>query len=270
MNEDPGAAMAMSNALPPGYAVPNTSLPKTTGALNILFASLVLLFVVVQIGMTLLAPMLIDFAQSSVRVAQAKVEASRKQQIDALKADEAAAKTEEEKGRIQREIKAIEARPQPAGPDMKALMGQLDTPIVRAYTWTDIGTSLILNVLMLASGIGLLRLKERARRLAIWVGGLKLARLAALMLIQIVFILPLSTKMQQEMIAGMGASGAPNAQAMQMTAKMGAAAGVAMTLILSVLAMIWPIIMIVLLTRPGSRAACLATSAHPSLKAEGS
>ena len=94
--------MAMSNALPPGYAVPNTSLPKTTGTLNIIFASLTLLFVVLQIGMTLLAPMLIEFAQSSVQEVQAKAEASRKQQIDALKADEAAAKTEEEKEQIRR------------------------------------------------------------------------------------------------------------------------------------------------------------------------
>ncbi len=262
--------MAMSNALPPGYAVPNTSLPKTTGTLNIIFASLVLLFVVVQAGMTLLAPMLMEFAQSSVREAQAKVEAARKQQIDAMKAEEAAAGTEEEKGRIRGQIKAIEAQPRPAGPDMKALMGQMDNPVIRAYTWTDIGTSLILNALMLASGIGLLRLKERARRLAIWVGGLKIARLVALMLIQLVFILPLTTKLQREMIVGMGAGGAPNAQAAQTTAKMAAAAGVAMNLVLTVLAMIWPIVMIVLLTRPGSRAACLAASTHPSVKAEGS
>ncbi|MEJ7639820.1 MAG: hypothetical protein WKF75_18075 [Singulisphaera sp.] len=262
--------MAMSNALPPGYAVPNTSLPKTTGTLNIIFACLVLLFVVLQIGMTFLAPMLIQFAQISVREARAKAEASRKQQIDTLKADEAAAGTEEEKERIRGQIKAIEARPQPAGPDMNALVGQMDNPVMRAYTWTDIGTALILNALMLASGIGLLRLKERARRLAIWVGGLKIARLAGLMLIQMVFILPLTTKMQREMFAEMGASGAPNAQAMQTTAKMAAAAGMAMNLILAVLAMIWPIVMIVLLTRPGSRAACLAASTHPSVEAEGS
>ena len=91
--------MAMSNALPPGYAVPNTSLPKTTGTLNIIFASLTLLFVALQIGMTLLAPMLVDLAQDTVQKAQAGAEASRKRQLDALKADEAAAKTEEEKGR---------------------------------------------------------------------------------------------------------------------------------------------------------------------------
>jgi hypothetical protein len=260
--------MAMSNALPPGYAVPNTSLPKTTGALNIFFASLILLFVALQIGMTLLAPMLIDLAQGSINEAQAKAEASRKQQIDALKAEEAEAKTDEEKGRIRGQIKAIEAQPKPAGPDMKALMGQMDSPVIRAYTWTDMVTALVLNVLMLASGIGLLRLKESARRLAIWVAGLKLARLAALLLIQMVFILPMTTKMQREMFAQMGASGAPNAQAMEMTAKMGAAASVAMTVIISVLAMIWPIVMIVLLTRPGSRAACLAASKGPSAEAD--
>jgi hypothetical protein len=259
--------MAMSNALPPGYAVPNTSLPKTTGTLNIIFASVVLLFVLLQIGMTLVAPMLIEFAQSSVREAQAKAVTSRKQQIAALKKDEAEAKTEEEKKQIRAQIKAIEDRPLPAGPDVKALVGKLDTPMMRAYSWTDMGTALILNVLMLASGIGLLRLKESARRLAIWVAGLKIARLVILMVVQVVFILPVTTKMQQEMIADMGGSGAPNAQAAQMTAKMGAAAGSAMTLILSVLSMVWPILMIVLLTRPGSRAACLAASKPPSVEA---
>ena len=96
-----------------------------------------LLFVALQIGMTLLAPMLMEFAQSSVQEAQAKAEASRKQQIDALKADEAEAKTEEEKEQNRGQIKAIEAQPLPAGPDMKALMGQMDSPVIRAYTWTD-------------------------------------------------------------------------------------------------------------------------------------
>jgi hypothetical protein len=261
--------MAMSNALPPGYAVPNTSLPKTTGTLNIVFASLTLLFVILQIVMTLLAPMLMDFAQSSVREVQAKAEASRKQQIAALKKDEAEAKTEEEKKQIRGQIEAIEARPQPDGPDLKAIMGQMDSPVIRAYTWTDMLTALILNVLMLASGIGLLRLKESARRLALWVAGLKIARLAVLLVVQIVFILPVSTKLQREMITEMGGTGAPNAQAAEMTAKMGAAAGVAMTVILSVLSMVWPILMIVLLTRPGSRAACLAASTRPSVEAGG-
>lgn len=261
--------MAMSNALPPGYAVPNTSLPKTTGVLNIIFATLMLLFVALQVVMTFLAPKLIDFAQSSVREVQARAEASRKQRIDGLRADEAAAESEAEKERIRGEIRAIEARPVSTGPDMKALMVRMDTPIIRAYSWTDMGTALILNALMLASGVGLLRLKERARRLALWVGGLKLARLLVLLLIQMVFILPISMKMQQDMIAQMGESGAPHASAVQMTAKMGAAAGMAMIVVTTAFAMVWPILMIVLLTRPGSRAACLAASNRPTAEVGG-
>ena len=77
-----------------------------------------------------------------------------------------------------------------------------------------------------------------------------------------------SVERYSEMIADMGGSGAPNAQAIQMSAKVGAAASVAGTVILSVLSMIWPILMIVLLTRPGSRAACLSASKGSSAEAD--
>lgn len=251
----------MSNALPPGYVVPNTSLPKTTGMLNIVFASLLLLYVLFKISMTLLSPMLVQFAQQGVEQAQAKTAASRKQVIDVLKKEEAEAKTEEQKASLRKEIQEMEAQPSvTVGPDLRALSGEMNSPLLRAYSWVDQITALILNVLMLASGIGLLGLRERARRLALWVGGLKIARLAAIALFQMIVILPVTTRIQQEMMARMAAGGGPNAQALQTAMKVGAAASMAMIVIGTILGMIWPVIMMVLLTRPGSRAACLAAS----------
>jgi hypothetical protein len=251
----------MSNTLPPGYVVPNTSLPKTTGVLNIAFASLLLIFIFIQIGMTLLSPMLMGYAQQAIDEAQAKVAASRQQQIDALRKQEGTAETEEAKEAIRKQIQAMEAQAaQKVGPDMNVLAEQMKNPVIWIYSWTDEISALVLNVLMLVSGVGLLKLRERARRLALWVGGLKIARLVILALVQVFIVLPVTMKMQQDMMARMTAGAGAQAQAMQTAMKFGVAASTAMVFIGALFGMVWPILMIVMLTRPGSRAACLMAS----------
>ncbi len=250
----------MSNAMPPDYVLPNNSLPKTTGILNIVFASFILLFEIVSIGSLVAAPMMVEFAESQVQEAQAKKAAARNRQIDTLRQQEEEAETAEQKESIREERLAIEAKPLPESPDMKAFAKQMNTPMIQGFQGISLVTGIVLNVLMLISGVGLLRLREWARRLALWVGGFKIARQVLQALINITVIMPISMKAQREMMAQMQAGAGANAQFMESMAKVGAAAGSAMVVLLVVLGVIWPIIMIVLLTRPGSRAACQAAS----------
>lgn len=254
----------MSKALPAGYALPNTSLPKTTGVFNIVFGALLLLFVMFQIAATILSPMIVRFAQQTTGAAQARADAARQERIDILKKQLAAVEGDEEKDAIRGQIDTLEAQAAraPKVPDMQAMSEKLQTPAVKAVSWLDMSTSALLNTLMLISGLGLLRLKERARRLALWVAGLKLARTTVLTLIQAFVIMPITLKVQREMFDQLaaGGGGAANAPIMSMSMKAGAAAGTAMVFIGALFAMVWPIMMIVMLTRPGSRAACRAAS----------
>ena len=261
----------MSNALPPGYILPNTSLPKTTGVFNIIFGVLLLLFVMLQIGMSFMAPTLMRFVQQTTNDSQTRAAAARQQRIDALTKQLAAVETDEEKEALRAQIDALEAQAArtPKMPDMQAMTERLQTPAVMVFSWTDMGTSAILNTLMLISGIGLLRLKERARRLAIWVGGLKIVRRVALALAQVFVIMPITLKVQQEMFDQMAAGGGGNTAMTTMAMKAGAAASTAMIFISAFFAMLWPILMIVMLTRPGSRAACRAASKpRPTIEAD--
>lgn len=254
----------MSKALPPGYALPNTSLPKTTGVFNIVFASLLLLFVTFQIAATILSPTIVRFVQQTTGAVQAKADAARQERIDILKKQLDAAETDEEKDAIRGQLDVLKAQAAraPKVPDMQAMTEKLQTPAVKAVSWLDMSTSALLNTLMLISGIGLLKLKEGARRLALWVAGLKIARLTVLTLVQVFVIMPITLKVQREMFDQLAAGGGANANTavMSMSMKAGAAAGTAMAFIGALFAMVWPIMMIVMLTRPGSRAACRAAS----------
>ena len=126
-------------------------------------------------------------------------------------------------------------------------------------------SGLVLNVAMLVSGIGLFQLKESGRRLALWTFGLKIVRLAVLATIMIVVIIPITAKMSSEMMAGIVQNGAGGPPAVMMTnmAKFQAAFGTAQAVLGVVFGSIWPVIGIVLLSRPGTRVACQTSKPKP-------
>ncbi len=124
---------------------------------------------------------------------------------------------------------------------------------------------------MLISGIFLLQLKESGRKLALWTFGLKVVRLCALAVLLIVIVIPITSRMTSEMMAGItkGGAGAPPTAMFGDMAKLQAALGSVQAVLGAVFGSIWPIIGIVLLTRPGTRAACRASLAKPPLPDQG-
>jgi hypothetical protein len=251
----------MSQGIPPGYVLPTPQRAKLVGTLNIIFASLLLLYILFQIAMLFMMPMIMQMSGDMVKQAQAKVDQQREDRLAELKKEAAEAKTDEEKAQIKQNMTALEkAAPAVTMPNMSVVTDAMKDPAYLAYVWGDMISGLVLNVAMLISGIGLLQLSERNRRLALWTFALKILRLCFLAVLMILIIIPMTSRMTSEMMGGMaqGGAGGPPAAMMGDLAKFQAAIGSVQAVLGAVFGSIWPIIGIILLTRPGTRAACLA------------
>src|SRR5262249_19252553 len=120
-----------------------------------------------------------------------QAEQARKGEMKALEAREAEAKTVEEKAEIAVRKKDLESRPKATIPGMMdySKMGFNDARSI-AWSWAEVLSGLVLNVLMLVSGIGLLHWRPWARTLAVWTAVLKVVRLVALYSFFIVALVP--------------------------------------------------------------------------------
>jgi len=134
------------------------------------------------------------------------------------------------------------------------------------YTWTELASGILLNVLMIIAGAGLLALAEWARRMAIGVAWLKIAKWVAVVVVTMGLVIPVTTEKMQKMFTkieaqtktktGRGPNVFPMGGLAQFTAVMSAVTSVGMALVAS----IYPALTIWFMTRPRARAACLAAS----------
>ena len=159
------------------WVVPNPQVPRAFGMLNIVFGVLLLLFSALSIVMWFVGPMIQNAVMTSLKEQQATKKADREARIAALKKKEDAAKTKEEKEAVADERAAVE---RDFDPDLTGFMGKAmglstDKRMV-VYTVVEAIAGIILNVLMVVSGVGLLRTSEWARRLALNVAWLKILR----------------------------------------------------------------------------------------------
>lgn len=242
-----------------GWVVPNPKIPRTIGILNIVFASLLLLYGMVQGVMSIASPLLTRGVLSRVQEQKNQLRAQAQNELADLVRQESATEDAAEKARIQSRRTVVQSQLQRLGtePDLSAIQNMTTDPRVLGHAIANIVTGLTLNALMLSSGLGLIKLREWGRKLGLWVAGLKLARLAALTASQVLLVLPVTTQRMNEMMVqgNLGASGGPDVeQMMKMTALVSTAVA-ALTLILG---SIYPVIVLWALSRPATRAACLA------------
>jgi len=248
--------------LPEGFPgiTRNVSACKTIGTLNIIFGA-GLLLLGLCCGLQLFAQMTLApmFTAQSQQQMQAALIAERQQQVQRLRDQEKAAKSDEEKAELQTQIKNLEAMPPPKMPDFTKVYGT-DDPRVVGYWITDFVSGMILNLLLLISGIGLLTVKEWGRKLGVWVAGLKIVRLLALYGFAIIVIVPLTTERIIQMMKEMQENFPPGPQkAAPSLEEMATVMGTMMTVSFVatiVLGAIYPVVALIVLTRPSVKAAC--------------
>jgi hypothetical protein len=267
----------MESALAKGYVVPNPGPPKTIGILNIVFGAILLLFVACQTASLLLFPAF----QSMLTAQQKKMEADnlarQKEAIDAQLADlekkEKEAKTEDEKTEIAAEREAIKNKPKPFTPNTLMGLDMAKDPKLVAYNIADLVTAFVLNVPMLISGIGLVRLSEWGRKVGLWTAWLKMLRAVVLGVVCVVLIVPVMTRKMGDEMDKMGTQiqaqqpNRPGAPPVRQTLRQAAGfVGVAMTagyVGWYAACLIYPSITVWVLTRPRAKAAFLSARPAP-------
>jgi hypothetical protein len=246
------------------WVVPNPQIPRSFGLMNIVFGILLLLTAVSYGLMYAYAPALQRLFSNPMKQIEEKQKADRAAKIADLKAQENAAKTEEEKNALAAERAALEAR---VVPDLSAFedlqnMNAYTEPRLAVFYILDISTAVVLNVLMIVAGAGLMGLKEWARRLAIRVAQLKILRWIAMVVGSMVVIVPMTMSKTQPAITAMeaqmkaaGGGGLPMSLATVM--RWALMFGVIVMVFGAIVASVYPAMMWWNLTRPPARAACL-------------
>jgi len=147
-------------------------------------------------------------------------------------------------------------------------LDELTGPIV--WLWVEGTTGILLNTLLIATGFGMLERSDWGRRLALWVAGIKIGRLVVLYGVALVLIVPAVSRALgesvDEMMAAQGAAGGGGPP----PGFIGQAYAIAFSVLCVVMILfgvIYPIILLRSLTRPGVKAACLPVNtpaAEPS------
>jgi hypothetical protein len=251
-----------------GYVVPLPRIPKVIGILNIVFGAGLVACGLCSGMYAAMTPTIMKAMSQVTKKAEDDLKGQMKAQLDTLAEEETKAETDEEKAKIaaKRQEIANELKRPVLIPTMDFSKMGMDDPKFMAYWWADVVTSLVLNVLMLLSGIALVRFKPVGIKLALWVAGLKIARLIAVYGYFVLAIVPvLSQKIGQvviEMLQQQQATlgkpmppGMDTGMFVRVYSIMYSISGIAMI----VLGSIYPIVCLWLLSRPGARAACTAS-----------
>lgn len=236
---------------------PNTGIPRTIGILNIVFGVLLLLCGVCSglnvVTQSAFGPMI---AAQQKQVQQA-LEAERQAKLKKLQEQEEAAEDEEQKAAIRAQHKLVQAQPVPVVPDTSKFM---TAPGLQSYMIADALSGIMLNVLMMISGIGLLAFKEWARVVALWVAAVKILRLAALYGYFALAVAPVMAQQFRAMFEEMAKAAPPGQKAIspEELATISTSMGVMMTgsaIGIMVLGFIYPAVVLILLTRSSVKAA---------------
>jgi hypothetical protein len=253
----------MSEAGPTGIVPPNFRTPRLIGIFNVVFGSEILLCAMFFAGYTLTLPLWARLFESVQKQAERQGEAARKAQVDAAVEQEKAAKTEQEKIQATARRMELESRPKTTIPGTMDFnrMGFGDPGFV-AFSWTEVITSIVLNIMMLASGIGLLHWRPWARSLAVWTAALKIARLVVVWGYFIAAIVPQFSRKLGEVVSEMMTMQQPGLKMpggvppAAFFAKVYAIMYGGMAAGFIVFGVIYPAIVLWVLTRPGAISAC--------------
>ncbi|WP_422926124.1 hypothetical protein [Singulisphaera sp. PoT] len=257
------------------YVVPRPRLLSTLGGLNVLFAVSLLFCGIGSTAYVVLAmPALGKVMKEAEQKQKANLAAKKQASLDALAERANKADTEEEKKAVEAEREAIEAQQPPPGipgMDMMNHMG-FEEPKFKAFIWADFTTGCLVNLALLASGVGLLMRRMWGIKLAIGVAVAKIVRLVLLYGYSAIEVVPvMSTKMSKAVVEMMeqqqklqGAKGPPPEQMYETLVRIYSVMGVASAVGMIVFGAIYPIVLLWLLSRPGAKAATVeATPATP-------
>lgn len=255
--------------------VPNPTIPRVIGSMNLIFGTFLFLM-----GWGCLGRVGPSFAENrpfrlEAGDVQNLYDQVHKELLSGIDAREAASENPEEKSRLRKQRLALAADNR-ADVERTLDLGAVNRDLLWTswYFWADFVTGPVLNLLMLASGIGLIQLKEWARKMALWVAGLKIVRLVVLTTLLMAVVIPhtgaalervISTKLGEVLIAKLNFDQAAQAGGKSVTGALTPQDFVpqmnlleyGIAILILVFGLVYPAIMLALLTRPSAREACV-------------
>jgi hypothetical protein len=247
------------------WVVPNPQTPKTFGILNIVFGVLLLLWGLGTLFITIYSTSFSKSVFAGVDALRQTQKKEREAKVKELEKEEAAAKTTEEKEELKSRRERLEKVPDIDTNTIQELNIMSDRRVV-IYSYIATVAGIVLNVLMIVSGVGLMLLHEWARKLTLGIAWIKLLRLVTMLVMTFGLILPISTQRQQKffesMNAQMAAQSGGGRQAIPMTPilQMSAVLSAVGTVFFALFAAVYPVLQLWFLTRDRTVAAFLANS----------
>lgn len=233
------------------YVEPHTSTVRTFGVLNIVFSLLIGCMCLYTLGIGVVMPYIAASVEKASDDIQQKQDEIKQEELAALDEQIENAETEEEKELLRSQREQVATVQEVQIPNMFSAMSN---PKLLAYFIVDGTTGLLLNTLMLISGIGLLYRKEWARKLALWVAGLKIVRQIILQLVNIAVIVPIQMDAAKQMFEQMNQNGPP-APPVDMAGIQGIMY-TAMAVFTLVIGCMYPALTLWFLSRPGAKVVC--------------
>ena len=184
--------------------VANKTIPKVVGWLFIVGGTVGVLMMTMTLLSALMGPTVQKAMGGGMEMFQTMIDNQRKTQEAQLAQELKAATTDEQKDAVEKRIanmKAVKTPDMSKAMEKGIALGQ--DPMMIRFSWADALTGIPLAVLLLASGIGLVKLRGWGRRLGVWVAALALPRAIIMGSLFLVFIAPMMTKLQTEMVQEM-------------------------------------------------------------------
>ena len=252
-----------------GRVLPKPGVPKTLGILNVVFGVLLILGGVCTIGSLVAAPMMMSFASNTVKKVEQDVDARNKAELAPIDGQIAAEKDEAKKKDLEDQRSQIIAK-QAKAPNIGNMTQAMDTikdPTIMAVSYAGAITGTLLHIVLLISGIGLIRMKPIGRTLANAWGSLIIIQVLALTTANVILVVPIQKQLVEKQVAELEKqaqgkpANSPEAMAVNLSKATASLTG-PMAIAGPLTGLIYPIILLILVNTPGSRAA-LVGSAKP-------
>lgn len=264
----------MSVPLEPGYVLPKPRTTQVFGMLNILYGILMLGLTYFSVLMYVFAPVGEALLQEFMGTMGGVVKGQKDNNIRKLERLVELAPNEVRRAHYQNRLDSARAEPVIDFTNMPMGMDVLREPAFRTYGAADFLTGLPLAVAIMIAGGGLLRLREWARKLALWASIAKVVALVGLLVYALAVVYPVQTRIvmkqmeaQQKMMAGTPAAAANPFGSPQMMALMSVSTSASGIFWFAVLGA-YPAVVIWIMSKPGVRAACWVAS-RPKVTSEG-
>ena len=249
-------------ATAPQFVHPKQELPKTLGILNVIFGVLLVLLGLCVTSALVFGPTMMGGFEKILKEAQSKVEVQQKARVKQYDDRIAGAKTDEEKKRIEAEKADVVASQPQVKVDFSMFSRMMTDPTIRALNYAGALTGLALHVVLLISGIGLIRLTSWGRSLGIWWAGFQIVQVLALLVATIVYAFPIQQATTEKMLVSIqeqnvarGVGGPADAGAIKFARAM-ISIQAPITIIQSLVGCVYPVVLLCLLNTSGARAAC--------------